>query len=178
MTPRVARAALAATLIGVALSHLEWSQADNGHLLVVDGRPIDVQGWMNNLLNRVRRDCTTVQALQATDTLLHAPLQVLREHSPPASRSARLAGAWASGGWMLLEVEFDALLPAVVLMHKTGADWTVAPQGVWSGQTQPWLAAPLIRAYLSRQVTSAPAPLLACFDPQSASLNPQQGGRR
>lgn len=177
MTPRVARTALAATLIGVTLSHLEWSQADNGHLLVVDGRPIDVQGGMNSLLNRVRRDCTTVQALPASDALLQAPLQVLREHSPPASRSARVAGAWASGDWMLFEVEFDALLPAVVLMHKTGTDWAVTPQGVWSGQTQPWLAGPLIRAYLSHQVGSAPAPLLACFDPQSTSLNPQQGGQ-
>lgn len=176
MTPRVALAALALTLIGVALSHVQWTPADNGHLLVVDGRPVDVQGWLNNLLNRVRRDCTTVRALQTGDAQLHAPLQVLREHSPPASRSARLAGAWASGDWMLLEVEFDALLPAVVLMHKTGTDWTVAPQGVWSGQTQPWLAAPMIRAYLSRQVASAPAALLACFDPQSDSLNPQQGG--
>ena len=177
MSPRVALAALAVTLIGVTLSHVEWAQADNGHLLVVDGRPVDVQGWLHNLRNRVQRDCTTVQVLQAGNALLHPPLQVLREHSPPASRSARVAGAWASGDWMLLEVEFDALLPAVVLMHKTGTDWTVAPQGVWSGQTQPWQAAPLIRAYLSGQVASAPAPLLACFDPQSASLNPQLGGQ-
>ena len=177
MTPRVARAILVATLIGVALSHVEWSQADNGHLLVVDGRPVDVQGWLNNLLNRVQRDCTVVQTLQAQDPLLLAPLQALREHSPPASRSARVAGAWASDGWMLLEVEFDALLPAVVLMQKTGTNWALLPQGVWSGQTHPWQAAPLIRAYLSRQVASAPAALLACFDPQSVSLNPQQGGR-
>jgi hypothetical protein len=177
MTPRVALAALALTLIGVTLSHVQWTQADNGHLLVVDGRPVDVQGWLHNLLNLVRRDCTTVLALPVGDALLHAPLQVLQEHSPPASRSARVAGAWASGGWLLLEVEFDALLPAVVLMQKTGTDWTVVPQGVWSGQTHPWQAAPLIRAYLSRQVTTAPAPLLACFDPQSTSLNPQQGRR-
>lgn len=176
MKPHVALAALIATLIGVTFSHIEWVKADNGHLLVVDGRPVDAQGWLGNQLNRVRRDCTTVQVLQAGNALLHAPLQVLREHSPPASRSARVAGAWASGDWMLLEVEFDALLPAVVLMQKTGTDWTVAPQGVWSGQTQPWQAAPLIRAYLSGQVASAPAPLLACFDPQSASLNPQLGG--
>ena len=176
MSPRVALAALAVTLIGVTLSHVEWAQADNGHLLVVDGRPVDVQGWLNNLRNWVQRDCTTVQALQAGDAQLQAPLQALQAFSPPASHSARVAGAWAQSDWMLIEVEFDELLPAVVLLQKSNTGWTVAPQGVWSGQTHPWQAAPLIRAYLSRQVATAPAPLLACFDPKSASLNPQQGG--
>lgn len=176
MKPSVARTALAATLVAVALSHVEWSRADNGHLLLVDGRPVDVQGWLANQLNRVRRDCKSVQAMRGEDATLQAALQTLKAYSPPASHSARVAGALTSEGWMLLEVEFDTLLPAVVLMQQTGTEWVLAPRGVWSGQTHPWLAAPLIRAYLSGQVATAPPQLLACFDPKSSALNPQQGG--
>jgi hypothetical protein len=70
---------------------------------------------------------------------------------------------------MLIDVPFDDLLPAVVLMQKDGADWRIAPKDIWSGQTHPWLGDPLIRDYLARQVPAAPAPLLTSFDLQAAS---------
>ena len=166
MKPHVALTALLATLIAVTLSHLEWVQADGGHLLMVDGRPLDAAGWLRNHVNRLRRNCTDVHVLQADDQRLPLALQALKNFSPPASQSARVAAASARSDWMLLEVEFDDLQPAAVLMQKDGADWVVAQRGIWSGQTHPWLAATHIRAYLARQVASAPADLLACFDPK------------
>ena len=175
MTPRVALSALALTFVAVTLSHVEWQRSDNGHLLVLDGRPLDVLGWLDQQRNRLQRNCSAVQELQAGEAALQAPLAVLKEFSPPASRSARVAGAWALGDWMLLEVTFAELLPAVVLLQETDQGWDVAPQGVWSGQTHPWQAAPLIRAYLSRQVPRAPAPLLACFELRSPALKAQPG---
>jgi hypothetical protein len=175
MKPHVALAALIATLIGVTLSHVEWVKADSGHLLMVDGRPLDPQGWLVNQLNRLQRDCTNVQVLQVQDAQLAPALRVLKEFSPPASRTALVSAAWARDDWMLIEVAFDDLLPAVVLMHKVGADWVIAHKGIWSGQTHPWLAAPLIRAYLARQVESAPANLLACFDPRDDAPHPPRG---
>ena len=166
MKPHVALTALMATLIAVTMSHLEWVQADGGHLLMVDGRPLDAEGWLRNQLNSLRRKCTDVQVLQAADHRIPLALRALKNFSPPASQSVRVAGASARSDWMLLEVEFDDLQPAVVLMQKNGADWVVAHRGIWSGQTHPWLAATHIRAYLARQVESAPADLLACFDPK------------
>lgn len=158
---------LIATSIGVTLSHLDWVKVDHGHLLVVDGRPLDVQGWLANQINLLRRDCTAVQVLPPQDANLALALRGVKEFSPPASRTARASAAWASGHWMLIDVAFDDLLPAVVLMQKDGPDWRIAPKGIWSGQTHPWLADPLIRDYLARQVPAAPAPLLACFDSQA-----------
>jgi len=166
MKPHVALTALMATLIAVTLSHLEWVQADDGHLLMVDGRPLDAEGWLRNHVNNLRRNCKDVQVLQADDQRLPLALQALKNFSPPASLSARVAAASARSDWMLLEVEFDDLQPAVVLMQKNGAAWLVEQRGIWSGQTHPWLAATHIRAYLARQVASAPADLLACFDPK------------
>jgi len=169
MKPHVALTALMATVIAVTLSHLEWVQADGGHLLMVDGRPLDAEGWLRNHVNSLRRNCTDVHVLQADDQRLPLALQALKNFSPPASQSARVAAASARSDWMLLEVEFDDLQPAAVLMQKNGADWVVAQRGIWSGQTHPWLAATHIRAYLARQVESAPADLLACFDPKGGS---------
>ena len=174
MKPHVALTALMATLIAVTFSHLEWVQADGGHLLMVDGRPLDAEGWLRNHVNSLRRNCTDVHVLQTDDQRLPLALQALKNFSPPASQSARVAAASARSDWMLLEVEFDDLQPAAVLMQKNGADWVVAERGIWSGQTHPWLAATHIRAYLARQVVSAPADLLACFDPKSSIAPPPQ----
>ena len=174
MKPHVALTALIATLIAVTVSQLEWVQADGGHLLMVDGRPLDAEGWLRNQLNSLRRECTDVQVLQADDQRLPQALQALKNFSPPASQSARVAAASVRSDWMLLEVEFDDLQPAVVLMQKNGADWVIAQRGIWSGQTHPWLAATHIRAYLARQVESAPADLLACFDPKGDRAPPPQ----
>ena len=174
MKPHVALTALMAALIAVTMSHLEWVQADGGHLLMVDGRPLDAEGWLRNQLNSLRRNCKDVQVLQANDKRLELALQALKNFSPPGSLSARVAAGSMRHDWMLLEVEFDDLLPAVVLMQKNGADWGVEQRGIWSGQTHPWLAATHIRAYLARQVESAPANLLACFDPTGGRTHPPQ----
>lgn len=176
MKRHVAVAALLATLVGVTLSHVEWKKADNGHLLLLDGRPLDVIGWMQDQANRLRRDCTQVTRLQPPDTRLASALAVIQSYSPPASHTGRVKAAWASGQWLLAEVAFDDLLPAVVLLQAQGQSWAVAPMGIWSGETHPWRAAPLIRAYLERQVRAAPAPLLACFDPSTPSLTAPAAG--
>ncbi|WP_090137901.1 hypothetical protein [Limnohabitans sp. DM1] len=175
MKPRVAIAALLVTAVWVTLSHFEWQKFDNGHLLVVDGRPLDVQGWLSDRLNRLRRDCARVTRLQPQDERLTSALVVLKAYSPPASHTARVSAAWATDQWLLVEAAFDDLLPAVVLMTRVDTRWAIAPQGIWSGQTHPWMAAPLIRDYLERQMPAAPGHLLACFDPTESTMpSPQR----
>jgi hypothetical protein len=69
-----------------------------------------------------------------------------------------------------VEVESDVLLPAVVALKQSNGEFTIIPNAIWSGYTQPWVAAPFIRDYLSRQAPDMPADLLACFTPQSKSF--------
>lgn len=83
--------------MGITLSHLDWVRVDHGHLLVVDGRPLDVQGRLANQVNLLRRDCTAVQVLQPQDADLVLALRGVKEFSPHASRTARICrvGQWS-----------------------------------------------------------------------------------
>lgn len=72
--------------------------------------------------------------------------------------------------WLLAEVEFDTLLPAVVLLREESGALRVQERAIWSGMTHPWKVGPLIRNYISRQAPDAPAALFACFTPLSNSL--------
>jgi hypothetical protein len=77
-----------------------------------------------------------------------------------------LKAAWRSGPWLLVEAQFDTLLPSIVLIRDVAGQLQIEPQGIWSGETHPWRAAPLIRNYLAQKVPTAPTALLACFEPQ------------
>jgi hypothetical protein len=166
MKRHVALPVLALTAALVGLSHLQWMPTDNGHLLAIDGRAVDVHGWVADTLNRLQRDCTSVQRLSAQEAVYGQALAAVQAYSPPASRSARLQAAWQSGPWLVVEAQFDSLLPSVVLLRKVAGQVQIEPQGIWSGQTHPWRTAPLIRSYLAQQVPTAPPALLACFEPQ------------
>ena len=175
MKPRAAIAALVATAAWVTLSHFDWEKSDNGVLLLVDGRAVDAQGWLSDRFNRMQRDCREVSQLPPQDERLLAATLALKTHSPPDSETVRITAAWTAGSWMIVEAAFDTLLPAVVLLKQVDSQWTIATQGIWSGQTHPWQAAPLIRSYLAGRVPDAPRPLLACFEPSQPNLNlPQQ----
>ncbi|MGV0960349.1 MAG: hypothetical protein ACOYB1_10975 [Limnohabitans sp.] len=166
MKRHVALSVLALTALWVGLSHLQWMPTDNGHLLAIDGRAVDAQGWLADTVNRLQRDCTSVHALNEQDVLFGQALAAVQAYSPPASRSARLQAAWRAGPWLLVEAQFETLLSSVVLLRDVAGQVQIEPLGIWSGQTHPWRAAPLIRAYLARQVPTAPPALLACFEPQ------------
>ena len=78
---------------------------------------------------------------------------------------------WSLGDWTLAEVEFEALLPAVVTLQTNNKETKIVPRGIWSGHTKPWMAAPLIRTYLKTQVPEVPFKLLNCLIPRSKSFS-------
>ena len=45
---------------GVLLSHLSWEEKDNGHLLLVDGVPLDVVGIARDRWTQLNRQCAAV----------------------------------------------------------------------------------------------------------------------
>lgn len=170
MKKSVALATLTATCLWVAFLHIEWTPHDNGHLLVIDGSTVDLMGTMSEYWNKATRQCTQVRQVSIEEDIHARALAVIMEYSPPQSRSAHLMSLWASGDWLLAEVEFKELFPAVVVIKPSASGLTVAAEGVWSGVAKPWKAAPHIRKYLTGQVTGAPVDLFRCFELQSNSF--------
>jgi len=181
MKRHVAATLLVLTLLGVTAAHLSAERHDNGWLLVVDGRRHDVIGITREALLRQTRQCAATRAALGDETLAAAALAAVRRYSPPDSASARLLQLRAMPGWLLAEVEFDRLFPAVVVLREspapagppsaaTGAHWQIEDRAIWSGLTHPWKAAPLIRDYLRARLPEVPDALLDCFEPVASGL--------
>lgn len=157
-------------ILAITASHIGCTARDNGTLMVVDGREIDVAGIAGDQWTQITRNCSDVLRLGPADKNYQIALSLIRAYSPPHSESVRLAGAWGVDQWVLAEAEFDDLLPAVVLINFSGVEPQIIGNAVWSGYTKPWKAAPFIRDYLVRQAPDLPPTLAACFDPQSLSF--------
>lgn len=155
---------LAIVAVLVPLSHLEFAQTDDSWLLRVDGRPVDLAGWVADGLNRLRRDCRQVEQVPADDLRSQLARQVLQAHSPPDSLSVSVDGLWAQGEWMIAVLRFERLQAAVALLQHTAAGWQVARGGVWSGSTHPWRPGPFVRRYMASRVADVPVNLLACHE--------------
>ena len=170
MNRRAAALYLCLTLIGITVSHVGFVEEDNGTLMDVDGKLIDVIGIMSDFKTRILRSCASVKPLLPQSPDYASAMTAIRNFSQPDSASARIASLLQHDGWLLAEVEFDALLPAVVLLRKKQNAIMIQDRAIWSGTTHPWEAAPLIRHYIARQATDAPALLFACFTPRSMAF--------
>ena len=170
MRKKVAAPLLALVLIGLVLTHVQLQPTDQGTIVSIDGREVDVLGTLNNQWNTQTRNCKHVTKLNDEVSAFAQAKSLIQSYSPPNSQSAKIASAWSADAWMLVEVEFDALLPAVVTLKQAHGQWSVVPNAIWSGHTHPWVAAPLIRNYLAKQAPDMPSDLLKCFTPQSKSF--------
>ncbi|NBW77725.1 MAG: hypothetical protein EBR27_01720 [Betaproteobacteria bacterium] len=170
MKKQVSITLLCLSLLIVTSLHVDLKHEENGLLLVVDEYPIDVVGITQNQWNKLTRNCDSVQKLSSDQATYKLAKKLIQSYSPPSSESAQIASAWSIDGWIMAEVEFNELFPAVVLIKNTGDDAYIVPQALWSGYTKPWKAAPYIRQYLARQAKEMPATLLKCFEPVSQSF--------
>jgi hypothetical protein len=171
MKKKVALPLLAIVLIGVIASHISFKPADHSYLMVLDGIEIDVLGKIQNQWLSHTQNCEGVSQPQAGQANFLAIQNAIQSYSPPQSQSARIASIWTLDEWTLAEVEFEALLPAVVILQTDNNEPKIVPRGIWSGLTKPWMSAPLIRIYLKTQVSEVPIKLLNCFVPRSKSFN-------
>ncbi len=154
---------LVAMLIGIPLSHVELQSADDAWLLLVDGRPVDVRGLLSERYTRLTRDCRSVHSLPPEDTVHTQALTAIRQFSPPDSASAELLALSRQDDWLLAQVRFAGLQPAVLLLAATAQGIAVVEAGIWSGHTHPHQAGPFIRRYLRARVPQAPGDLLDCL---------------
>lgn len=172
MKPRASVVFLAALTVLLPLGHLEFESSDDSWLLRVDGRPVDVAGYLSEQYTALTRNCDRVQGVPLTDPLHADVLGVIRRYSPPDSSSAQLVALIRQDRWLLAQVRFSTLQEAVVLLKASEQGLTVAQGGVWSGTTHPHRPEPVIRRYLQSAVPAAPVDLTACF---ASTMTPGQG---
>ena len=171
MKKKVALPLLVIVLTGVIASHLSFKAVDHSYLMVVSGIEVDVLGKIQNQWQSHTQNCKPVMQPNAEQAVFQSIHKAIQAYSPPHSESAQIAGVWTLDAWALAEVEFESLLPAVVTLQMTDGAYHIVPRGIWSGHTKPWMAAPLIRTYLQKQVADIPSPLITCFSPRSKSFN-------
>ena len=162
---------LSIVLIAVVTSHINWIEDDLGYLLTIDGKPIDLIGNIKNKVTIATRNCESVVRVLPAEQKYQIAQTLIKDYSPPDSSLAQIASVWSIDSWLLVEVEFKKLLPALVLIQNANSAPFILAEGIWSGYTNPHKSAPFIRDYLSHQVEAVPAQLLNCFDPQSKSFN-------
>jgi hypothetical protein len=176
MKKYVALSVLAVTTLGVVASHLDIERHDDSYFLRVDGSAMDVRGQVSAALNHARRNCDAiVQRLPSDlsdDPSTIAVIKAISEYSPPDSRHLKLRQLLFSDPWLLAEVEFPELEPAVILLEKNANGLAIHNDSIWSGSTQPWVAGPWIRRYLRQRTPQVPSALWDCFDPTSALFDP------
>jgi len=162
---------LSIVLIAVVASHFNWIKDDLGYLLAIDGKPLDLIGNLKNQVTKATRNCKSVVRVLPAQHKYQIAQTLINNFSPPDSSQSQIASVWSKDSWLMVEVEFKNLLPAVVLIQNANSAPSILAQGIWSGYTNPYKSAPFIRDYLSHQVDAIPAQLINCFDPQSKSFN-------
>jgi len=170
MKKHVAATLLGLTVLGLLDVHLDLESVDDGHVVRWQGRQHDVRGALAAQANAWWRDCSPVQRLHESSDQAQQVLRLIAQHSPPDSSALQLVALLQQGNWLVAELRFERLSPAVVLLQREGAQGSsqeLSERAIWSGSTEPWRSGPHIRAYLRSRVPQAPQALLACLDPTS-----------
>jgi hypothetical protein len=170
MKRHVAATLLVLTTLGVINAHVDVEAQDGRYFAVWEGRKHDVMGWVSEGSNQLWRNCRAVQRLPSDNPTAAQVLALISDYSPPDSRQAKLVSLQQQGDWLLAELAFATLNPAVVVLRNDPAGLRLPERAVWSGSTAPWLPGPRIRDHLQQQVPELPAALLACYDPVSNGL--------
>lgn len=157
---------LAAVLVGVVDNHVDWETMDGQRLLKVSGVSYDPVGWWRDKAQITRRDCAWYTSPSPQSDVGRSALRAVSRHSPPDSSKPHWHSALQDGHWLIVEVSFERLNPAVALIHRHAGQWRLHPKAIWSGSTEPWYPSTRIRDHLMQQAPEAPKGLIACFTPQ------------
>ena len=171
MKKHVALTLLVLTTLGVLKAHVEIERQDGAYFLSYQGKKHDVLGAFMNQTNAVLRQCGSVQVVDVNSPQAGEALRAIQNFSPPSSHDARLLGLLQQGPWLLAELEFSTLNPAVVLPTSSPQGARIVDGAIWSGTTAPWQSATLIRGYIQDRAPQAPPALMNCFDPAGALFN-------
>lgn len=153
--------------IVLPLSHLDLEVSDNSWLLRVDGRPVDLAGYLSEKYTALIRECRAVIKVLPSEPPHADVLTAIQRYSPPDSSSAQIVQLLQQDQWFLAQVRFSTLQDAVVVLKTKAQGVEIVHGGVWSGSTHPHRPASVIRRYLKTAVPPAPAELTDCFELQT-----------
>lgn len=172
MTKKASVYVLLLVTLSVVLTHVSYRQKDNGLLFVVDEREIDIVGMFREKWGKLRRHCDRVTPLYPSSDQHQTIQRLIQDYSPPGSASAHIRSLQTMETWSLAAVEFENLLPAVVLIEHSDGVPTIVSHAIWSGYTHPWQPAPYIRDYISGKAPHVATELFDCFEPGSRFFSP------
>ena len=155
---------LVGMLIYLPFLHLSIEPSDDSWLLLIDGRRVDVAGYVSQQLTTLTRRCDQVEIVLPSDPVHAQALNTIRQYSPPDSFTAQLLQLSRQHEWLLAQVKFDRLQDAVVLLTQSSNEIIIPTGGIWSGPTHPHRPEPLIRRFIRGSVPSVPEQLMRCFD--------------
>lgn len=178
MKRHVAATLLALTALGVLNAHVDVEAQDGRYFAVWQGQKHDIIGWLADRSNQLGRDCGAVVPVAAGSPQAEQVLALIREYTPPDSRQVQLVSLQQQGDWLVAELRFETLNPAVVLLRQEaqGKSLDLPERAIWSGSTAPWRAGPRIRSHLKAQAPPdfftqpGAEALLACYEPVSPGL--------
>jgi hypothetical protein len=87
MKKRTSVLVLLLVVLAVGASHIGWIARDNGTLMVLDGREIDVAGIADNQWTQFTRNCNGVVRLNPEDKRYQNTAKLISSYSPPHSAS-------------------------------------------------------------------------------------------
>jgi hypothetical protein len=166
MKRKTAALLLTVVMIAVVDSHVDWTSVDGKSLLNINGQAMDPVGWFRDKTQNIRHDCKAYGSAQLQSPVGRSVMAAVARHSPPDSAHARWHQARQDANWLIAELSFERLSPAVVLFQRQGDDWHIHPKAIWSGSTEPWFPSTRIRDHLMQQAPEAPQGLIACFTPE------------
>jgi hypothetical protein len=165
MKRKTAALLLTTVILMVVDSHVDWETIDGRSLLNINGLRMDPMGWARAKAHVSRRDCAWYASPSADSDVGQSVMKAIAQHSPPDSAQPHWHQARQDGLWLIAELSFERISPAVVLLQREGGRWVVHPKAIWSGSTEPWYPSTRIRDHLMQQAPEAPEGLIACFTP-------------
>ncbi len=161
MHRRITTAIAAGALIFSAVvmySHVE--RVDDGFIIATKTGVMDPIGELKLAFTRATRDCTAVKEVSSAEILaaLAASKVVKINDANPKPRAG-----WKQDAWLLVEVDFDSLEPAILLIEHVASNYTVA--ALYGGTAAPFNDVQVIHSYFSRKQSAAPRQLINCYEP-------------
>lgn len=153
-------------LVGLAATAAALSvmvqKYDNGYVLELGPVSWDPLGAWKDYRTKARRDCGIVASLSESDEDWQKIIEGIKNFVPDTDVTLRQV--LRVNEWFLVEAEFTAAEPAVMLLQKSPDGYRDAAN--WGGSTKPFRGGPVIRSWLYRTERHAPPVLLQCYDPK------------
>ncbi len=153
-------------LLGGIVLFSQVEKVDDGYIINTETGAIDPVGALKLAFTRATRDCTLVKDVDATyvlAALTASKVDQINKGDP------RPRAGWTQDRWLLTEVEFESLEPAVILLERVADSYKVSE--LYGGTAAPFNDVQAIHTYFLQQRIDAPRQLINCYEPVGAPFD-------